>query len=648
MQLESLLAAQGGKGVADVTGVYVDPLARDDQGADAVLMWTYNNTGDYDQNSEVGAADIVPIAQYYGAKRGDANWAQAQVADGDLNTEVGSADIVPIAQNFNSVVNNYVVEADIDGAGDWRPVANVPFSAGAAPGGEGNLEFTGTVPFGAQAPGGAAGYRVYAGPEVATGDLYAFPDLGWSAMLTCMPLTGYDPMDATLAVYFFEDAGPYDVDIDFDDGTAHYQQTGHNGTDLVFTHTFNGLGTYNISGTVTNTGALGGEMSVGKQVVVTEFAAADVTDPENWVEYNMQDGESWGLHSALAEVGGFPMIVYTRDDRDEVYFARSTMERPTTLANWVQMKVDDSGTMGGKLGIAEVQDVPCIVYENTTDQDSYFAYASSLTPNSAADWNIQELDAAEPIRTQAQVAQVGGVPAVVYVTGGGLRYAQSNQPTGTMPTLPEHWDYTDIDTDGFMDFPQIVVANGAPAVAYQRADGGWQEVRYAYRPSGGTTWNVYTVDDADKNSGLNIRMMLVGDMGNPEVALAYQNVDIVRFLKYTHIDIWNPTGSGDWQTMTVRGEEQTHVGEWLGLSWFNGRPFMAYVNTGSGSEAGLQVSIANTITPAGPGDFIHGKLDAAEGYFVNEQTNVLALDDSTLFILYRTSDGLKFAYFTGP
>ena len=64
------------------------------------LTWGYYCQGDYDQNTEVGAADLVPIAQnYLGAGPFDVNSAQA-VIDGDSNGEINQADLVPIAQNF--------------------------------------------------------------------------------------------------------------------------------------------------------------------------------------------------------------------------------------------------------------------------------------------------------------------------------------------------------------------------------------------------------------------------------------------------------------------------------------------------------------------------------------------------------------------
>ncbi|MBN1964341.1 MAG: PKD domain-containing protein [Anaerolineae bacterium] len=87
------------------------------------LVWTYKNVGDYDQNGEVGAADLVPIATYYLAKTSDGDsWASARVADGDGNGEVNSADIVPIAQHYGTTMAGYSIYGTADVGQPWFPI----------------------------------------------------------------------------------------------------------------------------------------------------------------------------------------------------------------------------------------------------------------------------------------------------------------------------------------------------------------------------------------------------------------------------------------------------------------------------------------------------------------------------------------------
>jgi hypothetical protein len=78
-----------------------------DNGDETVTVsWSERNTGDYDLNSEVSSADLVPIAQHFLERVtvGDSDYAVREVVDGDENTEINSADLVPIAQNLGSLI----------------------------------------------------------------------------------------------------------------------------------------------------------------------------------------------------------------------------------------------------------------------------------------------------------------------------------------------------------------------------------------------------------------------------------------------------------------------------------------------------------------------------------------------------------------
>ena len=85
-------------------------LSVDTGGDGYTLSWWEINTGDYDNNSVVGAPDITPIAMHF-LKRVDeaANPAELEVVDGDSNGEINSADLVPIAANFGRRIEGYTV-----------------------------------------------------------------------------------------------------------------------------------------------------------------------------------------------------------------------------------------------------------------------------------------------------------------------------------------------------------------------------------------------------------------------------------------------------------------------------------------------------------------------------------------------------------
>ena len=103
------------------------------EGGTVELEWSERNVGDYDNNGEVGVADITPIAQNYlavlGDGEGDEDW--EQLIDGDGSGDIGIADITPIATNYLSLIAGYHVYRGIelpDGEVSWEftPIKTLP------------------------------------------------------------------------------------------------------------------------------------------------------------------------------------------------------------------------------------------------------------------------------------------------------------------------------------------------------------------------------------------------------------------------------------------------------------------------------------------------------------------------------------------
>lgn len=113
----------------------VQDLAFD--GADT-LTWTYQMQGDYDQNGEANAADLVKVAQNFPATSPGGPgvaWPRNEirsVIDGDSNGEINGADLVPIAQNiFRSTNGGYHIFSSASLADYPAADPNAPNGAGA-------------------------------------------------------------------------------------------------------------------------------------------------------------------------------------------------------------------------------------------------------------------------------------------------------------------------------------------------------------------------------------------------------------------------------------------------------------------------------------------------------------------------------------
>jgi hypothetical protein len=108
------------------------------------LHWSYNQSGDFDQNSETNIADLSPLGLHLGHSTSDGVHDSADVVvDGDHNGEVTLAELGVIGANFLRHTGSYRIETAPTDAGPFSLVAdgNVTQSAGEAPVGGGFLQY---------------------------------------------------------------------------------------------------------------------------------------------------------------------------------------------------------------------------------------------------------------------------------------------------------------------------------------------------------------------------------------------------------------------------------------------------------------------------------------------------------------------------
>ncbi|MCB1216582.1 fibronectin type III domain-containing protein [bacterium] len=83
------------------------------------LLWNYRNTGDYDQNRQVGISDITPIGIYLGKSNTESDWFKAEPTDGDNNGVINISDITPIGVNYNNQVSQYRIDSAASESGSF-------------------------------------------------------------------------------------------------------------------------------------------------------------------------------------------------------------------------------------------------------------------------------------------------------------------------------------------------------------------------------------------------------------------------------------------------------------------------------------------------------------------------------------------------
>ncbi|MEZ5337110.1 MAG: PQQ-binding-like beta-propeller repeat protein [bacterium] len=103
-QLQQALIAQLQSASVDGRHVSTPPLSERDSPqiyyGSGALRWAFANTGDYDQNSQVNAADLIPLSRHFGERAPFESNSEQQLVDGDGNGEINLADVAPIAQHF--------------------------------------------------------------------------------------------------------------------------------------------------------------------------------------------------------------------------------------------------------------------------------------------------------------------------------------------------------------------------------------------------------------------------------------------------------------------------------------------------------------------------------------------------------------------
>ena len=119
-----------------VEDLHFDPAATD------TLLWSYNCSGDYDQDSRVTVADLTPIGIYYEWNSSHAQWPKAMPADGNKDEWITVSDLTTIGQNYGEAITAYLVQSSDTETGTFTGSTSVAQTSGDEPAEGGFLEYT--------------------------------------------------------------------------------------------------------------------------------------------------------------------------------------------------------------------------------------------------------------------------------------------------------------------------------------------------------------------------------------------------------------------------------------------------------------------------------------------------------------------------
>ena len=214
----------------------------------ALLTWAYQNTGDYNQDGEVGVSDLTPIGQNFNKRAGDTGWDTAALADGNRDSFITASDLTPVGTYYLTRITGYAIESAASAAGPFSEDSTVAvgdgeqspwleFSTILAAAVDGNYYRVRAYHNSDTTQGAASDAREFtvldpgSNPEAAA---TVTPDHGTAPLQVSLSATGSTDSDGTIAQYLWDLDGDQVYELD---ATA---QSG------AVSHVFSEAGTYSV------------------------------------------------------------------------------------------------------------------------------------------------------------------------------------------------------------------------------------------------------------------------------------------------------------------------------------------------------------------------------------------------------------------
>jgi len=259
---------------------------------------------------------------------------------------------------------------------------------------------------------------------------------------------------------------------------------------------------------------------------------------------------------------------------------RATLINPDNPADWVDFHIGNHVQEKHK-ALAEVAGVPAMVFVTSPAADTYqiqYAYGTGPEPNDSSEFTMTdatEASAAGDFTLPSCAVGQEGLPSFVYWSSLNEQLVMAWTASGS-PASPADWTATPLCSPGTSGSRAALIDwQGQPLAAY--AGIGQDHLRCSL----GASWQPPTIGDWERyvvdNETLAVDHVSICELPNG-IAVAYRQTAVPCTLMCAWFTGNTPQGPGDWCVMPVISDLDDY-GTQAVAALANGQPAIAYVNT---------------------------------------------------------------------
>ncbi|MBN2081206.1 hypothetical protein JW859_03250 [bacterium] len=287
-----------------------------------------------------------------------------------------------------------------------------------------------------------------------------------------------------------------------------------------------------------------------------------------------------GQHASLAIVDGNPAIAMFDTGSSMLTYMRAT--DPQGSLWYEPFVIDNTVGTGLYASLQVINGNPAVSYYNSGPSEVMYLRADDAQGSSWTNTPVV-IDGPVGLSTSTSLAYIDGNPAIAYVDSGPdiLKYRRATTAAGTGDTAADWADAPlTLDASGNIGgFPSLKVISGNPAIAYWDATNQEALYRRAVNTTGAAIGNWPVAPARCSPAGVTVGgyISLLEVNGRPAVSFFESAIGSLQYIRAS-------TSSGavtaDWPIVTIQVASGGGAGQWNSLALVNGRPAIAWVQSG--------------------------------------------------------------------